>query len=279
MLASPRQPNRLTVEEEVTVGDGRREFKEDGASQQELEQATRDFGVGMWDRRGSYLQRQGGWKAVACWKLVSPRMPGTSRPELRHLRFDTALATCVDQEEAARKVAVTDTSGLATGAKIPGMGDYASAYLDARWRQGVARLPSGATAASVQFSQLVLAALAGRGPSPPRPELVSVLFGQLCAAGSRAPDGGTGHTTTAGKATPQLDDTARADKLARQEQVVAPGTPREVLQSVLSCMSNTAGASFTDKLVGCRKSATTSLSSQLSVQTIAPAGDGSRLAR
>ena len=66
----------------------------------------------------------------------------------------------------------------------------------------------------------------------------------------------------------------RAGKLARQEQVAAPGTPRDALASVLSCIRNAAGGS----LVGCRASASKSLSSQQPVQAPAPASDGAGFA-
>jgi hypothetical protein len=66
-------------------------------------------------------------------------------------------------------------------------------------KQGVARQPSEATAAGVHFSPLLtLAALAGKNLAPPRPELVSVLFSQLFAAGASAtgaPPGGGRQTT------------------------------------------------------------------------------------
>jgi hypothetical protein len=192
--------------------------------------------------------------------------------------FDTALATCVDQDAAVSKV--EDVSGLATGAKVPGMEHFASAHLDARWGQGIARLPIGATVASVNFAPVVMAGLAGCGPVPPRPEMVAMIFGQLFAAGSSAqgalPFGGsqTKKAPSAGRAAIQLDDAMRAEMMKRQEQVVASGTPRDALESVLSCISNATGASFLEKLACHRKSASKSLSSQQSVQTLAPATDG-----
>jgi hypothetical protein len=101
--------------------------------------------------------------------------------------------------------------------------------------------------------------------------MVLVLFGQLFAAGRTQATA----AAVAGKAIAQIDDAVRAEKLARQEQVVAAGTPRDVLESVMRCMCSTAGVSFIEKMAGYRKSAIKSLSSQLSVQTIAPADGGS----
>jgi hypothetical protein len=93
-------------EEEATVVESGRVFYRAGASLQELEQARRDFEVGVWDRRESSLQRPDGWKTLVCWKLVPPRVPAESKPERANPHFDTAVALCVDQEEAVRAVHV-----------------------------------------------------------------------------------------------------------------------------------------------------------------------------
>ena len=258
-----------------------RAFRSSTASRQDLLQAQVEFASDVWERKSSCLTTPGGWANTVNWKLVHERIASHARQEFIGMHFYTAVAICVDAEDAVREV--KDTSGLTTLARTVGQEMFASEYLDHRWQQGVNRLTRGATVESVNLSDGVLRALAGNAGVNPAPELVAALFGQLFAAGTNVqgalPFGQNQvrQGAAAPKAVIRMSPSERAAMIQAQERIVAVGTPPEVLDLVSSSISNIAGASLPEKLAAYRKSVNKSLSSSKSVTTIGPSGDGSSL--